>query len=374
MQQSGYDYRYKFNDIERLKDLDVGIDMAFYRGLDPVLGKWYQVDPKAEAAGFGMSPYCAMGNNTVSLSDPEGDLFFVPILIGAAIGAGISGATTIASNLIAGNNAFQGIGKAIAMGAVGGAIGAGIGSAFAGTVFGQSTAFSVLNNVASTAATNAAFGQDFTVGSLIGSVAGGFLQGHLPQFSGVKGGSLVNGLAEVGHRAASGAITGAVGGGIGAWVDGNDVGQGIVNGARNGAIGGAVMAGLTITAMGTSYIPDQEYGDFGRYGPIYRRGTFLTRAMFPGGGITLGRNLMTNLTGDKDYDNYLIAHETGHFVQQRCQGFGKMYQRTFASYIGDGQTYSYYKPGTQEWGANMYALHRLGYYYTVHGKRISYGK
>ncbi|MBK7635501.1 MAG: hypothetical protein IPJ13_15420 [Saprospiraceae bacterium] len=31
IQQSGYDYRYKYNDIERLKDLDIGIDMAYYR-------------------------------------------------------------------------------------------------------------------------------------------------------------------------------------------------------------------------------------------------------------------------------------------------------------------------------------------------------
>ncbi|MBK8624877.1 MAG: hypothetical protein IPN86_04765 [Saprospiraceae bacterium] len=68
IQQSGYDYRYKFNDIERLKDLDIGIDMAFYRGLDPTTGRWMQVDPKAELM-HGLTPYAAMGNNPVLHTD-----------------------------------------------------------------------------------------------------------------------------------------------------------------------------------------------------------------------------------------------------------------------------------------------------------------
>ncbi|MBK7635508.1 MAG: hypothetical protein IPJ13_15455 [Saprospiraceae bacterium] len=59
IQQSGFDYRYKYNDIERLKDLDVGIDMAYYRGLDPTTGRWMQVDPGAESY-YNLSPYLAM--------------------------------------------------------------------------------------------------------------------------------------------------------------------------------------------------------------------------------------------------------------------------------------------------------------------------
>ncbi|MBP7345677.1 MAG: hypothetical protein KA952_03970 [Sediminibacterium sp.] len=73
IQQSGYDYRYKYNDIERLKDLDIGIDMAYYRGMDPTTGRWMQVDPKAEYLN-GLSPYCAMNNNPITFYDPNGDL------------------------------------------------------------------------------------------------------------------------------------------------------------------------------------------------------------------------------------------------------------------------------------------------------------
>jgi RHS repeat-associated protein len=63
-------YPDKFNGIERVESYNM--DFALYRGLDPILGKWYQVDPKAEAM-MGMSPYCAMGNNPVSYEDPLGD-------------------------------------------------------------------------------------------------------------------------------------------------------------------------------------------------------------------------------------------------------------------------------------------------------------
>jgi hypothetical protein len=197
-----------------------------------------------------------------------------------------------------------------------------------------------------------AFGQKITWGTLAGSVAGGLLQGQLPQFSRVKGGSLVNGLAEVGPRAVSGAITGAEGGGVGALVDGENIEQGLINGARNGAIGGAVMAGLTIATMGTSYLPDQEYGDFGRYGPVYRRGTFLTRALFADDGVTLGRNLITNETNGRDVG--LRAHETYHFIQQKEMGFGKFYSRTLAEYIKYGQSKTYRTPGTLENDAVKY--------------------
>src|SRR5690606_21680316 len=59
----GTNYNYKFNGIERLDDLNM--DFAFYRGLDPVLGRWYQVDPKAEML-YGHTPYNSMANNPIS--------------------------------------------------------------------------------------------------------------------------------------------------------------------------------------------------------------------------------------------------------------------------------------------------------------------
>ena len=82
---AGTNYNYKFNGIERVESF--GMDFAFYRGLDPILGRWYQVDPEAEMY-YSMSPYCGMGNNPISSADPLGDS---PVHVGAAlIGAGIN--------------------------------------------------------------------------------------------------------------------------------------------------------------------------------------------------------------------------------------------------------------------------------------------
>ncbi len=63
--------------------------MATYRSLDPALGMWLGVDPKAEAL-YGLSPYQAMGNNPITQVDPEGDIFFAIPQIGYSNSGGFS--------------------------------------------------------------------------------------------------------------------------------------------------------------------------------------------------------------------------------------------------------------------------------------------
>jgi RHS repeat-associated protein len=71
--------RYRYNGIERNDDL--GLDMAFFRTYDPAIGRWLQVDPKAESFAT-MSPYTGMGNNPISIVDPMGDS--LELIIGEA--------------------------------------------------------------------------------------------------------------------------------------------------------------------------------------------------------------------------------------------------------------------------------------------------
>ncbi|NJC25714.1 RHS repeat-associated core domain-containing protein [Neolewinella antarctica] len=68
----GNDYRY--NGMERNEEL--GLDLAFYRAYDPTIGRWLQVDPKAESFA-NLSPYNGMGNNPISIIDPLGDSLIV---------------------------------------------------------------------------------------------------------------------------------------------------------------------------------------------------------------------------------------------------------------------------------------------------------
>ena len=41
---------YQYNGIEHLDDLGLNLNMAFYRTLDPTIGRWRQVDPKGESS------------------------------------------------------------------------------------------------------------------------------------------------------------------------------------------------------------------------------------------------------------------------------------------------------------------------------------
>jgi hypothetical protein len=324
------------------------------------------------------NPYLAIGNNPVVLYDPDGR--FVPILVGlmagAIVGAGSSAVVYTATSLASGNFNVNDLGKSVAFGAVAGAIGGGIGGAFAQSAFAQSMGFNILSNTASTVAGSAILNGNISASTIFGSIAGGVAGSFLPQFTGVKGGALSNIGAEISFSALKGSITGAVTGGVSAAVDRKDILDGIGHGAFNGAVGGAALAGVNISLMGPSYIPEQSYGNFGKYPPIYRKGTFITNALFGGGGVAIGRNLVTNelkkphgiIENINEFNHSLRAHETGHYDQMIEMGFGNFYARTIKEY-SRGHLDTYFTPGTLEYGADRYALRQLGYFYDIYGRR-----
>ena len=113
--------------------MELGLDMAFYRTLDPGLGRWMEVDPKAEM-GYGMSTYCSMGNSPMTHVDPEGDFPLFAI--------GFAAMTYMSSQAFSGN--LTSTGDFYRSMAIGGAIGAasyGVGefAAFLGGPYGQVT-------------------------------------------------------------------------------------------------------------------------------------------------------------------------------------------------------------------------------------------
>lgn len=66
--------RKEFNGMEHTTDLGLEQYDAFYRTLDPQLGRWWQIDPKPQET---FSPYAAMAGNPILYSDPLGDTTWV---------------------------------------------------------------------------------------------------------------------------------------------------------------------------------------------------------------------------------------------------------------------------------------------------------
>jgi RHS repeat-associated protein len=64
--------RKEYNGIEHTTDLNMNQYDAFYRTLDPQIGRFWQIDPEVEALSSS-SPYESMGNNPVTFVDPLGD-------------------------------------------------------------------------------------------------------------------------------------------------------------------------------------------------------------------------------------------------------------------------------------------------------------
>ena len=69
-------YRYGYQGSEKDDEIkgQGNYYTTFFRGLDPRLGKWLSVDPKASSLSW-QSPYCSMDNNPVWFNDVLGDIF-----------------------------------------------------------------------------------------------------------------------------------------------------------------------------------------------------------------------------------------------------------------------------------------------------------
>ena len=59
----------KYNGIDWENDFDLGVYDAYFRELDPAIGKWWQIDPEIENMEA-WSPYASNYDNPITFSDP----------------------------------------------------------------------------------------------------------------------------------------------------------------------------------------------------------------------------------------------------------------------------------------------------------------
>ena len=356
---------------------------------DPALGRFLSPDPYVQSPDFSQNfnRYSYALNNPFKFVDPDGESFVLiaAIIIGAYLGGSSANGTfnpvkwdyknwqTYAGIAVGGVAGWAGaaVGAGVAASAVAGgssSIGAGIaGGMMGGMVSGG------INGAGMTAIMGGNFNDimgNMTKGMVIGGFSGAISGGvgaAIGDFSGVSGGALKNGMYELGHSALKGAATGLAGGAMMAAME-QDASY-LWKGAAMGAAFSVGMAGIRITALGTTFIPDSKYGTFEDFGQVYRRGSIF---MPKGSGITLGRNVAVRLTGNLDYDRYLMQHETGHLSQINDMGMAKFYGRTAKEYLQYGLRNVYCTSGTLEYGAEYYAFQRLGYYYGCYGRSITF--
>ena len=356
---------------------------------DLALGRFLSPDPYVQAPDFSQSfnrySYCY--GNPFKYTDPNGEnpIIIAAIIIGAYLGgssvngtfnpvkwnynnwqtyagivvggvagwAGAAAGAGIAASAVAGGSST--IGAGIAGGMVGGMMSGGINGAGMTAIMGGSFD-DIMGNMT----------KGMVIGAFSGALSGG-VGAAIGDFSGVAGSAFKNGVYELGHSALKGAATGLVGGAMMAAME-QDASY-LWKGAALGAALSVGIAGVRIAALGTTFIPDSKYGTLEKFGQVYRRGSIF---MPQGSGITLGRNVAVRLTGNLDYDRYLLQHETGHLSQINDMGMLKFYGRTSKEYMQYGLRNVYCISGTLEYGAENYAFQRLGYYYGCYGRSITF--
>ena len=276
------------------------------RFYDPVLGRWFNVDPAAQFA----NPYLYCVNNPVMYIDPDGE--FVPMLLVGALFGGVFNFAIHGADFTWKGLAHFGVG-ALA-GAAGAGVGAGVNVAMAGGTFG------------------AGF-----MGTAAGVSSTGFLAG-----------------------AAAGASAGFVGGfmtGVGnAWIGGANFGQGLQNGLKGGILGGltggltgGIIGGVDALMKGTNFFTgvssfdlSKAYGASGqaagnktitgRYvGKFEGANLYESKMMADGAAATLpGRGIILSpgqfsLNSTAEYTQQLLQHEFGHILQSKIVGLDAYY-------------------------------------------------
>lgn len=123
------------------------------------------------------------------------------------------------------------------------------------------------------------------------------------------------------------------------------------------AVGGAMSGGsrsiLMNAIFGAPYKPEGvKYEADG----LFRRGGLAGLISGTGDGMTVGRNLYTNVgIGVNKYNEQTRFHEMCHLLQQNELGFAKFYGEILKEYIMEG-----YGSGKLETNAHDYMLKKIG--------------
>ena len=317
---------------------------------DPVLGRFMSPDPYVQMPDNtqNLNRYLYALNNPFQYTDPSGE-FFITLLAGALIGAGVSALTYSVATLVTGNSwSWKNFGKSLGIGAFGGMLGGATG--YLGGALGNSFGYNMVSQIANSTITNAIFCPDFDYRSLLGIATGALVGTMIPYYSAHGGNAISNGMAEIGYNTMRGAVTGLASGFVDSSLYGNaDL---IWQNAVGGAISGGSRSIFMNAIFGAPYKPAvNEYEAEG----LFRKGGLADIISGSGDGMAIGRNLYTH-SGPvyNEYNEQTRLHEMRHLLQQLDLGFAKFYGRILIEYIVQG-----YDSSTLESDASSYAYGKI---------------
>ena len=323
---------------------------------DPVLGRFLSPDPYVQMPDNtqNLNRYLYALNNPFQYTDPSGE-FLIALLVGALIGAGVSALTYSVATLVTGNSwSWQDFGKSVGIGAFGGALGGAAGwlgaSCSALGSFGNSFGYNMVSQIANSTITNVVFGQGFDYNSLLGIATGALVGTMIPSYSAFNGSQFANGMAEIGYNTMRGAVTGLASGFVDSSLYGN---PGLI---WQNAVGGAISGGSRSILMNAIFGAPYKKPEGIKYEAdgLFRGGGLAGLISGSGGGMTVGRNLYTNGSVNRDFTaDATRLHEMYHLMQQNKLGFAKFYGQLLIEYIFDGYYSSGLESDASDYETNM---------------------
>ena len=349
----------------------VNMDGRLY---DPNLGRFLSPDNYVQAPddsqSFNRYSYCL--NNPLKYTDPTGEVWWVPIVVGAVIGSAVSGASYAISTWVTGGKWKAGdFWKSVGMGAFSGALSAGIGQVASGIgvskVFANKIGYKLLSQTANAVVTNTVFGNDMDWSDMAGVAASSLFASALPDYKAQKGSAFGNFIRETAHNTALGATSGLVQGATKSLIKGDA--RYVYEGALGGALSGFSRTLALNALMGAPFEVEKELRDLSEDGIIRKGGLVgaFTRLFHltcdspfsskSGNGIALGSNAYS------DIGHILTnAHEFYHLMDIENMGWSRFYATWLMEWLG---IYKSTSP-TLEQQADNYAY---DYYYRLTGHK-----
>lgn len=273
------------------------------RFYDPVLGRWFNVDPAAQFA----NPYLYCVNNPVMYIDPDGE--FVPMLLVGALFGGVFNFAIHGADFTWKGLAHFGVG-ALA-GAAGAGVGAGIGAAYAG---GASFGAGFLGTAGAAGSTG------FFAGAAAGLGAGltsGFITGAGNSW--IAGGNFGQGLRDGFKGGLLGGLTGGLTGGIIGGADALFKGTNFFTGVGKFNINDGIAA--SITGFAPADLPEETFtGTYvGKFEgvKVYETKAFNGGITIPERGIIVSKGAFA---ARNRWGEALLQHEFGHILQYKMIG------------------------------------------------------